>query len=294
MSRFGWFWVIGCFGCLWAAAGAGGTLSDGDRQAIESVFRKASVGHWQEKPMGEVLVLVGRSFRGCAYRAHTLEAEGPERLIVDLKHFDCATFVDTCLALARCIAQDQMEAARFCDALTTIRYQSGHIDGYASRLHYFTHWILDAERKGLVLDVTHQLGGIPFRRRIDFMSRHADLYPKLQAEDTKRRIVAIEEMLSDQPRTYISTDQVSAASRGIQHGDLIALTCTTDGLDIAHVGFAVRVQGTVRFLHASLDAEAIVETAQSLAVYVANHPRADGIMVLRALPPTAASRDDQP
>ena len=43
--------------------------------------------------------------------------------------------------------------------ITRIRYRGGRLAGYPSRLHYFTDWLLDNERRGLIEIITADLGG---------------------------------------------------------------------------------------------------------------------------------------
>ena len=60
--------------------------------------------------------------------------------------------------------------------LTSIRHRGGVINAYASRLHYFTDWASDNEKKGILLDRTKELGGLPYRKKVYFMSDHRHLY----------------------------------------------------------------------------------------------------------------------
>src|ERR1051325_2321167 len=48
-------------------------------------------------PIGKIVVAVGKTFVGSPYVPHTLEPPGPERLVVDLREFDCVTFVENML-----------------------------------------------------------------------------------------------------------------------------------------------------------------------------------------------------
>ena len=42
-------------------------------------------------PIGEIMVRVGRRFVGAPYRPGLLEVPGPERLVVNLREYDCVT-----------------------------------------------------------------------------------------------------------------------------------------------------------------------------------------------------------
>src|SRR5690606_12471803 len=94
------------------------------------------------------------------YVAHTLEVPGPERLVINLRGLDCVSFVENTLALSRLVRAGVSDFEAFQAEIRALRYRDGAIDGYPSRLHYFTEWIADNERMGRVRDVTPELGGV--------------------------------------------------------------------------------------------------------------------------------------
>ena len=77
------------------------------------------------------------SLLGGRYEAHGLvgSAEVPEELVAPLDRFDCVTFVETVLALARAA-----DPAGFVDELRRIRYDGGQVE-WAARNHYMTEWV---------------------------------------------------------------------------------------------------------------------------------------------------------
>ena len=96
--------------------------------------------------MGETMVEIGSSFVGTTYTPRTLEVDGPERLVINLRELDCVTFVENVLVLSRFVhrgdpsilANDDHVRSEYRSLLTEIRYRSGVIAGYPSRLHYFS------------------------------------------------------------------------------------------------------------------------------------------------------------
>ncbi len=58
-----------------------------------------------EMPPGGIVLQAGRYFLDAPYAAHTLEAPGPESLVVNLRAFDCFTLVESCCALALLVRQ---------------------------------------------------------------------------------------------------------------------------------------------------------------------------------------------
>lgn len=123
------------------------------------------------------MVRVGREFLGTQYEAHTLEQPGEEQLVVYLRGFDCVTFVENVLALSRCIKKQVSTFEAVENELQEIRYRKGVLDGYPSRLHYFSEWIEDNAAKGVVRNVTAELGGQSYRKTINWITRHHDAYP---------------------------------------------------------------------------------------------------------------------
>jgi hypothetical protein len=54
-----------------------------------------------------------------------------------------------------------------------------------------------------------------------------------------------------------------------------------EGLDVAHLGLAVRERGVVRLLHAPLSGGAVQLTATSLGTYLRRHAQHTGVIVAR-------------
>ena len=141
-----------------------------DREICEELLRSAWERGDRVKPLPEIVVETGQRFLGAPYEPATLEREGPEELVVNLRAFDCVTFVENAVVLAGLIRAGKTGFADYLAALERIRYRRGRLDGYASRLHYFTDWLYDNGRKGIVRDVTRAIGGVPFRKA--FHSSH--------------------------------------------------------------------------------------------------------------------------
>jgi len=134
------------------------------------------------EPTNDISVLikaVGESFLGTPYEAGTLDINLTENLIIKLSGLDCVTFVENSLTLSRLTSKQKLTVDDFKDELKYIRYRQGKLDGYLSRLHYFTDWIYDNEQKGVVKDVTKEIGGKILDKNINFMSTHTDSYKVL-------------------------------------------------------------------------------------------------------------------
>lgn len=235
------------------------------------------------KAAGDIIAEIGRTFIGTDYKAHTLEIDGPEQLVVDLTGLDCTTFLETSLALARCIKKGNANFDSFKEELTLVRYRGGKIDTYLSRLHYFSDWIYDNVKKGVVKDVTKDIGGQKMRFAVDFMSTHPDSYKQLKENNSFiPAMQKFEDDINSRDYYYIPKSEVDDIEKGINNGDLIAITTGIKGLDIGHVGIAVEKEGRIHFMHAPLEGSKVQISSEPIGSYLAKIKKHTGIIILRA------------
>jgi hypothetical protein len=246
------------------------------RGADEDLFRL---------PMGDLVAEMGRSFLERPYEANTLEEQGEEHLVVNLRAFDCVTLCESSLALARAVKLHAASSRAYCAQLQLIRYRSGIINGYASRLHYFSEWIADNERKNVLRNITGELGGHRDRRDLNFMSLHRGAYPRLASGADLAAVRAAEKGLLAVPRYFVPKEKVEGVLEMMQNGDIIAITTSLKGLDVSHTGIAVRDGGVTRMLHAPNVGYQVQITPGSLSEYLRAHEKQTGIMVARPLEP---------
>jgi N-acetylmuramoyl-L-alanine amidase-like len=274
-----------------AAAPTGeSSWDDADWGIFQRKVRDALAARLDTLPMGEVMARLGRTFVGTRYVPRTLEAGGPEHLVIDFRGLDCVTLVETAFAMSRFVKSpgagallDRRAAAeaRYDSLLTQIRYRGGRVDGYPSRLHYFSDWIEDNERKGLVRNVTEEIGGVRDTEPVDFMSTHADAYRQLADPVFLDAIRRREAALTAEGRWFVPKNEIAAVAPKIRDGDIIAATSTVRGLDVAHTGLAVWIDGELRLVHAPLVGDSVQVSDVSLARRIRGIPGQDGIMVAR-------------
>jgi hypothetical protein len=241
-------------------------------------------------PLGRAVARVGELSLGSPYVAGMLDAyarEGgdprSEPLTLDLSRFDCVLLVEGCLAVARA-ARGQGRWSDFAREVERMRYRGGVRNGYASRLHYFSEWIEDNARRGLLRDLGTELGGTRDERPLRFMTEHRSSYPALRDEATFQAIAERERALDSMHRVVIPTDRIAAVQGRIQTGDVLAFATRIAGLDASHTGFAYRDRaGVMRVLHAPLSGGAVEVSRRTLPEYVAAIRGATGIMVARPL-----------
>lgn len=231
-------------------------------------------------------LVYARSFIGVPYVAHTLEVNDDERLVVNLRELDCTTLVENVAALTLCARTGKTTFKDFTDMLTMLRYRHGRIDGYPSRLHYFSDWIFDNTKKGLVSDivVNPPFSGIQ-KLRLNYMSTHPQAYKALKNHpELVTTIAAQERHITGKTIRYIPKSKIRNTKlmrQTVKDGDIIAITCNKKGLDIAHLGFAVWQKDGLHLLNASSIYHKVVEDTTPLRQYMKQHPSFTGIKILR-------------
>ncbi|MBP1683836.1 MAG: hypothetical protein H6Q27_1403, partial [Ignavibacteriaceae bacterium] len=168
--------------------------------------------------------------------------------------------------------------------LQLIRYRDGVIDKYPSRLHYFSDWIFDNTQKGIIKDVTKDVGGEKIKFKINYMSTHPESYKQLKDNPDFIPIIKEQEKeISCRKYYFIPKDELAAKEDSIQNGDFIAITTTVEGLDIGHVGIAVEMDdGRIHLMHAPTVNTQVHITDQPLSDYLMKYKRHSGVIVLRA------------
>ena len=257
-----------------------------DQGIANKIFSSAFEQKLIDKPIGAVITTVGKTFLGTPYVGGVLDSSVDEHLVVNLHGLDCVTFVENTLALSRAIKSNTLSFNAFLHQVQSIRYRDSTINGYTSRLNYFTDWIADNVKKGILTDVTKRIGGVSYRKTINFMSRHRGSYKQLAVDSNYTAIQATEAQLASRSLYYIPKENLQRLELKIEDGDIIAITTSIDGLDISHTAIAVHEQdGSLHLLHAP-DANGVVTiTEKPLSAYLLSHVKQTGIMVMRPFNP---------
>jgi hypothetical protein len=252
-----------------------------DRRILKKLIRFLHKGKTSPKFPGDLVLKIGEFFIGTPYLAGTLEMGGTESLVVNLREFDCVTFVENVVAITRFLRSRERSFESFQRLLQKIRYRRGRLLGYSSRLHYFSEWIYDNQKKGILKDMTRKIGGRPFRKTINFMTTHPDLYLSLGEMVNLRRMKSVERTISTRPLFSIPKKALRRFEDRIRDGDLIAITTNTEGLDVQHVGLAATVKNRIHLLHASSGEGRVVLSQNTLYRYLMQSRSRSGIMVAR-------------
>jgi len=197
---------------------------------------------------------LSRHFLGHPYKPNPLigSADTSEVFTASLDGFDCVTYIETVLALARASNVDD-----FIEWLRRIRYEQGRIR-WERRNHYMTLWIRNNVREGIVRPVSTPAIPTVSRERV------LNVVAGLAAERAYLRCV---------PKPAVR--RIAAY---LQSGDLIFFVSTRKNLDVFHAGIIVRDGKSILMRHASRSQGFVVE--QELSEFLKAN-RMAGVIVVR-------------
>jgi N-acetylmuramoyl-L-alanine amidase-like protein len=221
-----------------------------DRRRVEQLLSETK----SERGAGSRIEALSRHFLGHPYQPNPLigSADTAEVFTASLDGFDCVTFIETILALARASNVDE-----FTEWLRKIRYEQGRIQ-WERRNHYMTQWIGNNERQGIIRPVS--VPAVP----VISSERVLDSVPGLAAQRATVKCVPKPAMPRLEPY--------------LESGDLIFFVSTRKNLDVFHAGIIVRDGNRVLMRHASLSQGLVVE--QELSKFLKAN-RMAGVIVAR-------------
>jgi hypothetical protein len=252
-----------------------------DKEILAQVFVILKDG--KNTPIPDLMVKVGSFFKGTPYVAATLEINpNEEKLVINLREMDCTTFAENVLAISRTIKNGNPTFEKFANELQNIRYRDGKIDGYTSRIHYFSDWIFENDRSKTVKSVSKEIGGSIYPKPINFMSNHPGSYLQLKNNpELIQKIAKQEKDISARKTYFILEEKIKEVESKLMDGDIVGITSRVEGLDISHVGILVRKSGRIHLMHASSVANKVIVSEETLEEYLLNGKSVTGIMVAR-------------
>jgi hypothetical protein len=203
--------------------------------------------------VGNRIEVLSRYLLGRPYKTDPLigAAGTPEVFTTSLEEFDCVTYIETVVALARSSGVDE-----FLAWLRKIRYAEGRVE-WKCRNHYMTGWIRNNVRLGAL-------------RRVP-----ANVVPV-----TKERTLNVVPGLSPRKVRFdcVPKPAIGKLQSHFKTGDLIFFGSTRKHLDIFHCGILVRDGERLLMRHASRSRKGVVE--QELSEFLKNN-RMAGVIVVR-------------
>ena len=203
--------------------------------------------------------VLSRHFLGQPYIPNPLigSADTAEVFTASFDGFDCVTYIETIVALARASNVDD-----FTEWLRKIRYERGRIQ-WERRNHYMTQWIRNNLREGIIRQVSIPAVATLSKERV------LNVVPGLDPLRTRVKCV---------PKAGLQR-----LERFLQSGDLIFFASTRKNLDMFHAGIIVRDGKRVSMRHASRSQGGVVE--QELSEFLKTN-RMAGVVVVRPQPVT--------
>jgi hypothetical protein len=223
---------------------------------FQRLLEKAQSENWRALPIGERTARVGLALIGTPYVNYTLEIDDRiESPSVNFNGLDCWTFYETSLAFARLIKEKPVGATPQ-DLLRYIeleRYRGGHCTGnYLSRMHFLEEVFADNSRRGLAVNPTRALGGVPIHRNITEMTSAWRDYRYLRNNRSLLpQMAAIQERVSALPVYYIPRSKVASVEKSLRNGDIVAIVSADRSGYTSHVGMIVRRPDGAHFMHAT-------------------------------------------
>ena len=287
--------VLLCLTCSVALASASrlpfSTVFKGQDQ-FNRLVAKAKAGNWKALPVGERTAAVGQALVGTRYKHFTLEIDNRvESPSVNFQGMDCWTFFEIALGFARMLNEPESNWTpdRLLHYIELDRYRGGECTGdYLSRLHYLEDWLYDNNRRGLVEDVTRDLGGQSVPHSAREMSAGWRHYRYLAANRSLLGPLArMEANVSSRPLYQIPKSQVAKIEPKLHSGDIIGIISRDRSgvYSTAHVGLALRTSdGVLHFMHASSPSNygRVIVDAE-LSKYLNRYRSDSGILVGRPL-----------
>jgi hypothetical protein len=80
---------------------------------------------------------------------------------------------------------------------------------------------------------------------------------------------------------FIPKERWRQAEKKIEDGDIIGIASNRAGIDVIHVGFAVRINKKIRLLHASSKSGAVVLSTATMNHYLRARSSRTGVIVAR-------------
>ena len=225
-----------------------------NRRRVENLLSRAK----REPSVGGRIDVLAQQFFGCPYISNSLigSSDIDELFVASLDGFDCVTYIETVLALARAHTLDDFVAQ-----LRRIRYDGGIVK-WDRRNHYMIDWIRNNVRDGTVARVSSP--DAPTRDKDRILNMVAGLPAR------RARIKCVPKSALGRLKPYL------------RDGDLLFFASTRKNLDVFHAGIVAHDGDRIAIRHASRSMGGVVQ--QDLDEFLAQN-RMAGVIVTRPREP---------
>lgn len=236
----------------------------------------------QTATIAERIVQISKALLGVPYSAFSLDKLPIEKLIIDFTSFDCFLFIEQLLAISQSENIQQFEVL-----ISKLRYRNENIS-YCTRHHYFTQWAMNAEKVGLLTELSQKLKGSQSRLvKLNFISMNPTYYKPMMNNNIRNCIQGIEKSL-EVSQHFIPLNRITAIQRDLENGDLFGLVTNVKGLDVTHTGIVEVTPTSINAIHAAPNVGVI--RSRDIARYAQTVPDVIGISFYRPIKPIAKSK----
>ena len=260
-------------------------LSAQDEVSFQRIMKYARDRDLYQRPMGRVMQAVAEQLLATPYQENLLDESSTETLTLSLQKFDCVLLIESVLAITRGIVKRDYSTSTYIQNIREQRYVNGELNGYCSRLHYFSEWLAENQKRNIMKSLTSKLDGVPINKTLNFMSTHWQAYPQLAHSEANRQCISeMESTLDNASIRYIPTDQIQSKYALLESGDVIAIATKIPGLDVTHTGLVYRSpNGGIGLIHSAPVRGVMI--SPNLQRYVERVDDAIGILVARPVDP---------
>jgi hypothetical protein len=195
---------------------------------------------------------------------------------IRLDGFDDFSFVNMVAALAKTATSPGHSRAKDLEmALEKLTFRRGEADGFPSRMVYGGDWIVDNRARGNVKELTEDFSNNFKTKSLDYVGRHRDEYVALKDSATyeRQRMVEFGYRTFKIPHMKRESSEWKQVGPEIQDGDLIMLLTPEPDRDVWEMGYVVRRDDGLHFIHASERDGKVVEEPEVLGRYIKRHAK---------------------
>ncbi len=195
---------------------------------------------------------------------------------IRLDGFDDFAFVNMVAALAKTATSPGYSRPKDLEImLEKLTFRRGEANGFPTRMMYGGDWIVDNRSRGNVKELTEDYSEHFKTKSLDWVCRHRGEFAALKDSATyeRQRMVEFGYRTFKIPHMKRESSDWKQVNPDIQDGDLIMLLTPEPDRDVWEMGYVVRRDDGLHFIHASERDGKVVEESEPLGRYIKRHSK---------------------